>query len=380
MKAIKVKFYPSKKQIELLEKHFGCNRFVYNWCLNKKTEEYNKNQKSISEAQLMRMITQLKKEKEFEWLKEPYSQTLQQSIKDLESAFSHFFRKNNQFPKFKSKHSPKQSFRYIQSVKVDRENKTLKLPKIGYVKFRDKFKVPQEIDFRNVTISRKNNKYYASIVYSDTIINLKKEEPELNKALGIDLGVRTYATFSDGTKIENPKHIKQHEDKLKKIQKKLSGQNKGSNKYKETKLRLGKAHEKLSNVRKDFLHKLTNKIVENQNYSSIAIEDLGVKEMQQENYSSMSKLISDASWRMFRSMLEYKCEEKGKNLLVINRFDASSKTCCNCGYVYNLSRSETEWVCTSCGVEHDRDVNASKNIRNFGIERFKKVGQTFSER
>jgi len=380
MKTIKVKFYPSNSQIELLEKHFGCNRFVYNWCLNKKVEEYNKNQKSISEAELMRMITQLKKQKEFEWLKEPYSQTLQQSVKDLESAFSHFFRKNNKFPKSKSKHNSRQSFRYPQGFKVDRENKTLKLPKIGYVKFRDKFNVPKELDFRNITISRKNGKYYASIVYSDATTNLKKKKPKLEKTLGIDLGVRTLATFSDGAKIENPKHIKQHEDKLKNIQKKLSGQVKGSNKYKETKLRLGKAHEKVSNVRKDFLHKLTNKIVENQNYDSIAIEDLGVKEMQQDNYSAMSKLISDASWRMVRSMLEYKCEREGKNLLVINRFDASSKTCCNCGYVYNLRRDETEWVCVSCGSEHDRDVNASKNIRNFGIERFKKVGQTFSER
>jgi putative transposase len=121
MKAIKVKFYPSNNQIILIEKHFGCNRFVYNWCLNKKTEEYNKNQKSISESELMRMVTQLKKQEETEWLKEVYSQTLQQSVKDLESAFSHFFRKNNKFPKFKSKHNSRQSFRLPQAFKVDRE-------------------------------------------------------------------------------------------------------------------------------------------------------------------------------------------------------------------------------------------------------------------
>jgi len=165
MKAIKVKIYPKKNQIELIEKHFGCNRFVYNWGLNKKIELYKLHDKSLSESKLSGMMTKLKSKKETEWLKEVHSQTLQQSIKDLESAFSHFFRKNNAFPKFKSKKTSKQSFRFPQGFKVDCNKHYLKLPKIGWVRFKDRFDIAADVDFRNITISRKNGKYYASITY-----------------------------------------------------------------------------------------------------------------------------------------------------------------------------------------------------------------------
>ena len=383
MKAIKVKIYPKKDQIELIEKHFGCNRFVYNWALNQKIEFYKQKEKSLSEAKLMGMLTKVKHEDNKEWLKEVHSQTLQQSIKDLESAFSHFFRKNNSFPKFKSRKNPKQSFRFPQGFKIDYDKHYVKLPKIGWVRFKDKFNVPINAEFRNITISRKNNKYYASMIYDSHQTVPKKKKPTKNKTLGIDLGTTHLAIYSDGTKTNNPRHLKKYEKQLKETQQKLSNQEKGSKSYEKTKLKVAKIHEKVSNTRKDFLHKLTTSLVENQDYTSISIEDLAVKDMLQskENNKHMDRAIGDASWRMLRTMLEYKCKEKGKNLLAIGRWDASSKTCSNCGNVYHeLKREEREWTCSKCSSHHDRDVNAAINIRDFGIERFKRSGSPLAER
>jgi putative transposase len=197
--------------------------------------------------------------------------------------------------------------------------------------------------------------------------------------LGIDLGITNFATFSNGEKIANPKHFKQYEVRLAKEQQKLSKiTNKEFKSYKKQKQKIYNVHKKIRNVRKDFLHKLTTNIVKNQNYTSYSIEDLAVKEMTQDNASPMSKAIGDAGFRMFRQQLTYKCEENGKNLLVIGRFDASSKTCSKCGHVYQeLGRGEKEWVCAECKTNHNRDENAAKNIKNFGI--VKSLGKDFSE-
>ena len=167
------------------------------------------------------------------------------------------------------------------------------------------------------------------------------------------------------------------------IRKELNRQQKGSKSYEKTKNKVAKIHEKISNTRKDFLHKLSTSLVENQDYASISIEDLAVKDMLQseENNKHVNRAIGDASWRMLRTMLEYKCEEKGKNLLIIGRWDASSKTCSNCGNVYHeLKRGEKEWTCKKCSTHHDRDINAAVNIRDFGIERFKRSGSPLAER
>ena len=380
MKSIKVKIYPKKSQIELIEKHFGCSRFVYNWGLARKIEHYQSTKKTLNKFDLIKELTQLKKEKETEWLKEVNAQSLQQTIADLDSAFCHFFRHNNKFPRFKSKRSPKQNCRVPQSFRIEKDKHYVKLPKLGWIRFKDKFNVPNDAEFRNITVSKKNDKYYISITYQTEEKEQIPKIPTKKKTLGIDLGISYLATYSDGTKTDNPRHLKVNEDKLKIIQQKLSKQKKGSNQYNNTKRRLNKLHEKVSNTRKDFLHKLTTSLVENQDYTSLAIEDLAVKQMQQSNFSPMSKAIGDVGWRMFRQMLEYKCKDKGKNLLVIGRFDASSKTCCNCGYVYHeLDRSEKEWICKKCKVHHDRDINAAMNIKQFGFRKFQEVGQSSSE-
>lgn len=378
MKAIKVKIYPRKWQKELIEKHFGCCRVVYNYGLERKIKTYTETKKTISIYDIQKEIPKLREEKE--WLGEVNAQSLQQSFADLDSAFSHFFRKNNSFPKFKSRKNPKQSFRVPQSFEVDKNHKAIKLPKLKWIKFRDKFNLPENIEFRNITISRDGNEYFASICYDDKKETLAPSPIKEVKTLGIDLGTRNLAILSDGTKIENPKHFKKYEDKLALEQRKLSKkENENSKSYQKQKEKVQKIHRKIRNTRKDFLHKLTTSLVDNQDWTSYAIEDLAVQQMGQDNPTPMSKAIGDAGWRMLRQMMEYKCKDAGKNLLVIGRFDSSSKTCSVCGNIYQeLKRDEKEWVCQKCQTHHDRDINAARNIKNFGL--IKSLGKDFDER
>jgi putative transposase len=378
MKAIKVKIYPRKWQKELIEKHFGCCRSIYNYGLERKIKTYTETKKTLSVYAIQKEIPKLREEKV--WLGEVNAQSLQQSLVDLDSAFSHFFRKNNSFPKFKSRKNPKQSFRVPQSFEVAKDTKAIKIPKLKWISFRDKFNILKDVEFRNITISRDGNEYFASICYDD-----KKEKPSLkpikeNKTLGIDLGVRILATFSDGTKIENPKHFKKYEDKLALEQQKLSKkENRETKSYQKQKGKVQKVYKKIRNTRKDFLHKLTTSLVENQDWTSYAMEDLAVKQMAQDNFTPMSRAIGDAGFRMIRAMMTYKCEDKGKNFLTIGRFEPSSKTCSVCGHIYQeLGRDEEEWTCSQCNTHHDRDKNAARNIKNFAL--IKSLGKDFGER
>ena len=385
MKAIKVKIYPNNKQKVLIEKHFGCCRFAYNFGLELKTKAYTETKKSIGIYTIQKEIPKLYEEKP--WLKEVNSQSIQQSLKDLDLAYQHFFKKNNSFPKFKNKYNPKQSFRVPQFFEVNRDKKVIKIPKIKWLKFRDKFNISKDIEFRNITISKDNNEYFASICYQENNPNIIPElsKIEEEKTLGIDLGITYLAILSNETKIDNPKHYNKYQEKLAFEQRKLSnkllknGNKKDTKSYQKQKEKVGKIHKKISNTRKDFLHKLTNSIVENQNYTSYVMEDLAVKELEQNNYTSMSKAIGDVSWRMLRILMIYKCENKGKNLIIIGKFEPSSKTCSVCGNIYQkLGREEKVWKCEKCNTFHDRDINAAKNIRDFGL--IKSLGKDFSER
>jgi len=378
MKAIKVRIYPRARQKELIEKHFGCCRFAYNYGLERKIKAYTETKKSISAYKISGEIPTLYIEKP--WLKEVNSQSIQQSLQDLESAFSHFFKKNNAFPVFKSRKQTKQSFRVPQNFEISRDNKSLKIPKIKWIKFRDKFNLPKNIEFRNVTISREGNEYYAALCYDDHKKKPVHEPVDELKTIGIDLGITVLATLSDGTKIENPKNFKKYEDRLVIAQQKLSKKtNLESKSYQKQKEKVRKIHKKIGNARKDFLHKLTTSLVKNQDYTSYAMENLAVKQIMRNNYTPMSKAIGDAGWRIFRTMMEYKCEDSGKNFLIIGRFDPSSKTCGVCGHIYQeLGRDEEEWICSSCNTKHDRDINAANNIKQFAL--IKSLGKDFSER
>lgn len=365
MKGIKVRIYPNKEQCILLEKHFGAARWIHNFGLELKIKTYNIEKKKISIYDISNLIPDLKKKKENSWLLEINSQILQQSLKNLDSAFLRFFKKENDFPNFKSK-KYKSSFRVPQFFKFDFNTKLIFLPKFkDGIKFNDS-RILCDKNIRSITVSKNSsNQYFASLLIETVLVDNKIKVQE-SKTLGIDLGIKTYATFSDGTKIENPKYFKKSLDKIKLNSEKLSRKKKDSKNYEKQRQRLAKTHLKILNQRKDFLQKLTTKLVENQNWDSFAIEDLSVEDMKGD-IKNINRAIGDCGFRMFRSFLKYKCENVGKNLLVINRWAASSKTCtCGCKNE-SLTLDQRIWTCDNCKVTHDRDLLAANNIKTFAL-------------
>jgi len=348
----------------LLAKTFGCVRFVYNKTLDIKTGLYQKDKKSISIYELMKQVTQWKKLEKFKWLKEVNSQSLQSSLQNLDIAFTKFFKEKKGFPKFKKK-SHKQSFSNPQNTIVDFKNNKVSIPK-----FKEGIKAVFHRTFdgkiKTSTISQvSSGKYFISILVEEKISNPKKKTPKENKTLGIDLGIKSFLTDSNGNKVDNPKFLNNYLPKLQKVQRHLSRKKKGSNNWNKQRIKVARTHERISNCRKDFLHKVTTDLVKNQNYTSIAIEDLSTSNMIRNR--KLSRCISDAGWGMFKGFLSYKCGWYGKNLLIIGKFDPSSRLC-TCGY-YNkdLKLSDRNWECPICNTNHDRDILAAKNIKRFAI-------------
>lgn len=355
--------YPTVEQQVLLSKHFGSCRWVYNWALQTKKEAYTRTGKSPSCFDLQKQITQLKKQEETSWLKEVNSQSLQAAVVNLDAAYSNFFSGRAKFPKFKSKLDSSQSYTLPDNVIVDWGTERIKLPKFQEpIKFVASRKFPG--DPRKCVVTKNaSGQYHISIVFEDDNeiptkpYILKKED-----VLGIDVGIKSFAVTSEGELIDNPSYFRKAEKRLALAQRRLSHKKKGSNSYKKEKIKVARCHLKITNQRKDFLHKLSTRLVsENQ---AIARETLNVKGMLQNH--CLAKSISDAGWSQFDSYLSYKCDLQGKWFLQIGQFEASSKTCHKCGYTNRaLSLSERVWVCPVCGEVHDRDVNASLNIRNW---------------
>ena len=360
-KAYKYRIYPNKVQQELLEKHFGCVRFCFNRGLDKKIKAYQQDKKRLSCFDLINELAKLKKEKEFEWLNEVNSQSLQMALRNLDNAFTNFFRKQNKFPNFKSKKSNINSFQIPQHLKLSDK---LDIPKIKGIKIIQHRKLEGKI--KTATVSKTpTGKYYISILVEQDKKLPKKPKIKENTAIGIDLGIKTFATLSDGRKIDNPKYLKNSLKKLRRQQRWLSRKIKGSNNRKKQVKKVVLIHEKITNQRSDFLHKFSYQITHEKQVNTIAIEDLNVKGMVRNH--CLAQAISDVSWTEFRRQLEYKTEWYGKNLLVIGRFEASSKTC-SCGQVnQELKLSDREWTCLECGVKHDRDILAANNIKKFAL-------------
>ena len=364
LKAYKYRLYPKPQQQELLNKHLGCTRYIYNWALEKKINHYQQENKSLSCFDIKKKLVDLKKNQDTKWLTEVNSQSLQESIINLDKAFTRFFREKKGFPKFKSKHK-KQSFSCPQNVKVDWHNSTVKLPKIGEVKtiFSRKF----EGKIKTCTVSKtRTNKYFISILV-ETIEQPKlKSKINKKKAIGIDLGLKEFAIDSNGNKIENPRYLIKSEERLKVLQRRASKKVKGSNNRKKANLRVAKQHEKIRNQREDFLHKVSSKIIsENQ---TVCLETLSVQNMMKNH--KLAKSISDVSWSRFVEFLKYKAEWYGVNILQIGRFEASSKTCSCCGWIKkDLTLNDRKWKCEECNVLHDRDVNAAINIKKFALQK-----------
>jgi len=356
LKAFKYKINPIKEQIILLNKHIGASRFVYNLALETKQMAYIGNKVNLSCFALHKQLTELKTE--CEWLKEINSQSLQQSITNLDKAYTAFFKGQNDFPKFKKK-SNGGSFNIPQNVIL--ENDKLIIPKftkkngIDIVLHR-----PIKGEIRQATISRTpTGKYFVSILCeTGDKIKIKPTIKE-KTTIGIDLGIKTFIVVSNGKEYDNPKFLRKAQSKLKYIQSKYS-----KKKGKRTKQKLVVLHEKVANQRKDFLHKVSSELIRDN--QSIAIETLQVSNMLKNH--KLAQSIQDAGWSSFVTMLEYKAEWQGKNILKIGTFEPSSKTCSCCGNINKeLTLKDREWTCNGCGTLLNRDVNAAINIKNFAL-------------
>lgn len=362
LKSIKFRLYPNESQIELLEKQFGYCRFIYNWALDYSDWEYKNNKTNTFKKHWEAKLPELKLY--LPWLKESNSQSLQHELKHLEDAYKRFFKKLGGFPKFKSKYS-KQSFSVPQNFKI--ENGMLCIPKIKNIPTVIS-KDLSEYDLRSLTISKtKTNKYFVSVLYDDGHEVPQKQEITKSTSLGIDLGIKDFAICSDGTRISNPKYLEHNQKRLKRLQQSLSRKKKDSSNRNKARQQVALLHEKISNSRSDFLHKTSSMICKSQEVGTICLEDLNVKGMMKNH--KLARSISSVSWSVFRKQLEYKSEWNGKNLLLCNRFDPSSKVCNDCGLIKeDLKLSDRYWVC-SCGANIDRDFNASKNIRDFALSK-----------
>ena len=364
-KAYKYRIYPNKKQQELIQKTFGCTRFVYNYYLNKRKEMYENDKTTLTFNMCSKDLTKLKKE--LEWLKEPDKDSLQKTLKDLDIAYKKFFKGYTGYPKFKSKKNRYKSYRtsYTKTSaggNIMFINKRIKLPKLGLVKTRDK-QVPQG-RILNATISQEpNGHYYCSLCCTD----IEHEQlPKTNQNIGIDLGLVDFAIMSDGTKIENPQFYEKSEQKLVKLQRELSRKTIGSNRWNKARIKVTNLQKHISNQRKDFLQKLTTDIVKI--YDVICIEDLDVKSMKETDSTIRNKRVGDVSWSEFRRMLTYKSQWYGKQLSVIDKYYPSSQICHCCGYRDGKKSEDIRfWVCPNCNSELDRDVNAAINILNEGL-------------
>lgn len=384
LKAIKVRLYLNNEQTNTINSLFGSYRFVFNQCLAYKKLNYETDKKNTSLSDLGHYFHGDLRNN-YGWLKEHNTKVLKQSIINLEQAYKNFFKqKNVGFPKFKSKHD-EQKVRFPQeavaSKTFDEETSRLNLTKtIKGLKFecsdRDKrylYKNKQGI--KSVTITKtKSGKYFATILIDGYLLRTVNKS---NKSVGIDLGVKTLLTFSDGQTIDNPKWIRKNEYKLKKLQKQLSKKVKGSNNRNKVRLRLAKLHEKIKNQKQDFLHNITTKIInENQ---VIVLEDLNVSGMMKTH--KLAKSIQELGLYEMRRQLEYKSKWYGRELVFVSRWFPSSKTCCECGWKNNnLTLKDREFVCEECGNIIDRDFNAAINIEREGIRIYNEtIGQRLPE-
>ena len=356
LKAYKYRIYPNKEQINYLQKTFGCTRFIYNQMLADRIKSYEEN-KDL-DIKIIKYPTPAQYKKEYEWLKEVDSLALANAQMNLDKAYKNFFRdKSVGFPKFKSKKNNHKSYTTNnQNGTIYIENNRIKIPKL-----KSMIKIKQHREFvgliKSCTMSQNpSGKYFISILVDTENIQL----PKLDTKVGIDLGIKEFAITSDGEMFSNPKWLKKSEKRLRKLQKDLSRKQKGSNNRRKDRLKVAKLHEKISNQRKDYLHKISHYIIsENQ---VIVIEDLKVSNMIKNH--KLAKSIADVSWSEFRRQLEYKSEWYGRELIIAPSNYASSQLCSNCGNKSSQTKdlSCRTYICPVCGMEMDRDINASKNL------------------
>ena len=356
-RAYKYRIYPTVCQGEILRKTIGSCRFIYNWALAQRREAWVTSKKSISYNATSKGLTELKESPEKAWLNEVSSVCLQQSLRNLDSAFNNFFRKKSAYPSFKSRKNGG-SVRFMDNAfRIEGDNL-----------FLAKIKTPIVIKWSRQLPSVPNSCTISQNAAGQWFVSfLCEEEIEKfdasDKKIGIDVGIENFATLSDGSKFQSPKAIRKLRKKLTRLQRQHSRKKKGSKNRERARKRVARLHQRIADVRKDFLHKLSTQLVrENQ---AIALEDLSVSNMVKNR--KLSRCISEQGWRDFRRMLEYKCEWYGRELLIVDRWFPSSKTCSCCGAKASFGLETRQWTCGACGASHDRDVNAAKNILAAGL-------------
>lgn len=358
LKGMKYRLYPTHEQEALLVKAFGCARYAYNWTIDARSKAYAQGRKTPSRFDLNKLMTAEKKVNP--WLSEVSDWVLKEAINHACSAYENFFAKRADFPRFKSKRASTQSATWRQQAVKGKNH--VRIPRIGIMRFREHR--PLEGDVKTVTISKHSSGRYYICFQVDGGRECVPKPKRAKTAVGVDVGIESFCTLSTGEKVTNPHFRKSSQSRIAKLQKKLARQKKGSNRYKETKRKIAREHEKVANKRREFLNTLSTRLVnENQ---VIAVEDLNVKGMLANHHLAAD--IADASWSEFIYMLEYKSEWYGTHLLSCGRFDPSSKMCSNCGKIQKeMPLSVRSWKCPECGKRHDRDVNAAVNILNFAV-------------
>lgn len=352
------RLYPTKEQELLLHKTLGCSRFVWNYFLDLRQKSWKQENKSLSYYDTAKLLTQLKKEPEYSWLSEVSIIPLRYSIYELDGTYKKFFKGNCGYPNFKKKSG-------TNSIGLDTSAFSIKDGKFFIAKnkqplnirFHKQLPQNQEIKYIHITLEP-SGKWYVSFNFEVSIQPL----PESQNQIGIDLGVSTFATTSNGDKIKSP-DLKKEYQKLKKLQKRLSKKQKGSKNRNKARLKVARQYERIKFIRLNFHHQVSRKLVnENQ---VIVLEDLKVSNMVKNR--KLSRAISGQGWYQFRSFLEYKCNWYGRELIIINQWYPSSKTCSSCGSIQTkMPLSVREWTCPDCGSVHDRDINAAKNILAVG--------------
>ena len=359
-RAYRFRFYPNPEQIEQLAQTFGCSRFVYNYMLRLRTDAWYERQERIGYHETSKLLTELKKQPEYEWLKEVSSVPVQQSLQHLQAAFNNFFAKRTEYPSFKSKHGKQSATYAANGFKWDGKSLTLAKMKAPLA-IRFSRTIPKAAKVTTVTVSKDTaDRYFVSMLCDDTVTPL----PEAVGQVGVDLGLTHFAILSNGEKIAAPNEFRKNEKKLVKLQRRLAKKQRGSKNRSKAKLKVARIHAKIADARKDFTHKLSTRLIrENQ---TIAVETLAVKTMVKNR--NLAKSISDAGWSEFVRQLEYKATWYGRRLVGIDRWYPSSKRCSDCGFVVpKLPLSVRDWTCPECGATHDRDINAARNILAAGL-------------
>jgi putative transposase len=360
-RAFKYRCYPTPAQAAELERTFGCVRLVYNRALEERTRAWRFEQRSVSYVETSAMLTTWKRTPELAFLSEVSSVPLQQALRHLQGAFANFFAQRAKYPTFKSRKKSRASAEYTRSAFTYRDGRLTLAKMGGPLNIRWSRPLPEGAEPTTVTVSRDSaGRWHVSLLCEDTIARLAP----VSGQVGVDAGITSLVTLSTGEKITNPRHERRDRRHLARAQRELSRKVKGSKNREKARVKVAKVHARITDRRRDFLHKLTTRLVrENQ---TVVIEDLTVRNMVKN--PSLARAISDAAWRDLRGMLEYKADWYGRELQVVDRWFPSSRLCSACGHrMSEMPLSARDWPCPGCGTWHDRDHNAAKNILAAGL-------------